>query len=389
MNKKLIVVIAFLAMITGCDNLKIKDDIFINSASLKGMVINSINGDTLTNNNLSGLINLSLPANNNYNKLVIDSTVSFEGTIIYSVLLEFPNPVYNVFGVFDEQLRPMIIDRSLNGYLDISFHNRNNKTYIKLNETFLSKDIFELNRLSIYSVDTNNVDLIFRSYTRLKTPDNEYTQRIIEFNDERIKTEVNSVKTSLLSGKGDVFLFDNDFKKYLSSSDMFSGFVRGEVKMLSYPYTNEMLSDHESAMRSAQNTDTLMKSIDADIKSYSMTLTEGWKEDSTWTISKNVRTSLFGTIYKNTVAGASICIAPIALRDSTEFYSLLPLKNIQTGKYTLRYSDKRDNGITYLQYFEYSFCDKKFLVIFEAGKSAYERNKIMYEKIINSFTIDC
>lgn len=389
MTKNLVVLILLLSLFSGCDNLKTADDIVVNSASLKEMVHKSIKGDTLTNNLLSGLIDLKLPLNKDYNKFLIDSTKSGYGSYLYSVLLEFPNPLYNVFAVYNTQLSALIIDRSLNGYLDNSFHTRNDKTYIKINETFLSKDIFELNRLSLYEIDTNNVGLVFRTYTRFNTPENEFTQKIIEFDDERIKTEISSKVQSPLTNKGDVFLFDEDFKKYISGTDLFSGFVRSEVKMLSYPYANEMLRDYESAVQSTINFDTSLKSIDADIKNFSIALTEGWKEDSTWTITKNVKTSLFGSTYKNSFAGAVISIAPIALRDSSEFYSVLPLKNIQTGNYTVRYSDRKDNGITYLQYFEYSFCNKKFLLIFEAGKQNYERNKVMYEKIINSFTIDC
>lgn len=389
MYKILVASIIVFMLALNCNQLNDPDSIEIDSASLQLLVVKAMNGDVTSNNQLSGLINLSLPVNNKYNKISIDSININNDLFYYQVLIEFPNPVYNCLAVYDQNAQAKIIDRSLNGYLDFSILRINEKSFIKLTETFLSKDIFELNRLSLYSVDSVNVDLVFRTYTRLKTPDNEFTQKIIELNEERIKTEINSLDTSSMANKGDVFLFDDDFRKYLSSSDIFSGFVRNEVKLLSYPYTNQLFSDFESALSSTNADDTSLINIDADVKSFRLTLSPGWIEDSTWSITKNVRTSLFGSTFRNSSAGAIINVAPLAARDSSEMYSTLPLTNSQSGNYAVRYSDKKDNGTTYLQYFEYIYCEKKFLIIFEANKQTYERNKIMYEKIINSFKIDC
>lgn len=384
-----IVSIIIFTLALNCDQWNNPEKVEVNSSSLRQMVLWAINGDTVTNNKLSGLINLNFPINKKYNKLSIDSIQSQDGSYLYRVLLEYPNPVYNCFSVFDARLNALIIDRSLNGYINYSTFRKNDLNFIKITETYLSKDIFELNRLSLYLIDSAEVSLVFRSYSRLKTPDNEFTQNIIELNGERIKTEIYSSKISALTNKGDIFLFDDDFRKYISSSDIFSGFVRNEVKMLSYPYSNDLFSDYESAMHSTEDGDSVLKNIDADVKNFKLTLAPGWIEDSSLTISRNINISLFGVTYVNKSAGSVINVAPIALRDSSELYSVIPLKNIQTGNYTVRYSDKKDTGTAYLQYFEYSFCGKKFLIIFEANKQNYERNKTMYEKIINSFTIDC
>ncbi|QQS37707.1 MAG: hypothetical protein IPM56_07070 [Ignavibacteriales bacterium] len=389
MNKLTVSIIVLLFAVS-CNQLNDTDEIIVNSSSLRSMVMKAISGDSVANNLLSGFINLNLPVNKKFNKLILDSTESRYGSFNYSILLEYPNPVYNVFGVFDTQLNAMIIDRSLNGYLELSTFKSDEKTFIKIVESFLSKDIFELNRLTLYEVDSANVNLIFRTYTRLRTPENEYTQTVTELNDDRIKTSISSSKYSSFDGKGDVFLFDTDFRKYISGSDIFSGFVRNEVKLLSYPYDNKIFSDYESAVKSTlEGDDTAFKIIDADIKNYNITFTPGWVEDSSYTIVKNVKTALFGSSFKNKQTSSLLCIAPLAIKDSSENYSLLPLKNTQAGEYNLRYSDRKDNGATFLQYFEYSFCNKKFLIIFEAAKQGYDRHKTMYEKVINSFTIDC
>ncbi|MEJ2271865.1 MAG: hypothetical protein P8X91_05190 [Candidatus Bathyarchaeota archaeon] len=116
----------------------------INGNKLELLVKDAIRGNAISNFKLSGFLISYTPPGENYNKLIIDSTVTSSGIKLYSVLLEFPNPVFNILAVYDENLSLYLQDNSLNGNIAVVWENISEKQYLVSSENFLSKDRIEL-----------------------------------------------------------------------------------------------------------------------------------------------------------------------------------------------------------------------------------------------------
>ena len=84
---------------------------------IRSFVYNAVKGDKNANDSLSGLIDYYLPVNDKFNNLDIKQFVSSNGKHFFTVLLEYPNPVYNRFAIYDSVLNALLFDKSLNGKL--------------------------------------------------------------------------------------------------------------------------------------------------------------------------------------------------------------------------------------------------------------------------------
>lgn len=180
--------------ITGCEkSVSIKPVNPINAAFIRGIVLKAIKGDRVNNDTLSGLVDYSLPPNPNFNDLKIEKIVTPVNKTLFVLLLEYPNPIYNRFAVYDSVLHLILMDKSLNGQIGIKTFNLSNRQYIELDESFLTKDILEINRVSLYEADST-VRLGFRTFTKFIMPFNKYYQVITDISPEQIKTKISSLK---------------------------------------------------------------------------------------------------------------------------------------------------------------------------------------------------
>lgn len=182
------------------------------------------------NDTVSTLLGLSLYINKNFNKLKVDSLVLPSGKY-FTILIEYPNPVNNKFGVYDDTLKTLLLDRSLYGELDEKVITINSRKYIKVDEGFTVKNIYEISRLSLYETGNDRANLIFRTFTRLKEPGTIYTQKIIEFSDSKIVTKINSTNGDL-NDKGDIFEFDKNSNSYVSEQNLFTNFIKQQLHKL-------------------------------------------------------------------------------------------------------------------------------------------------------------
>ena len=145
--------------------------------------------------------------------------------------MEFPNPVNNKLGIYDDTLKTLLLDRSLYGELDEKVITINSNKFIKVDEGFTVKDIYEINRLSLYKIKNDRADLIFRTFTRFKEPGSVYTQKITEFSDSQIVSSINSTNDDF-SNKNDIFEFDKNSNSYISKQNLFTDFIRRQLHKL-------------------------------------------------------------------------------------------------------------------------------------------------------------
>ncbi len=364
-----------------------------NSGDIKTMVLKAINGDKTSNNLLSNLIDLQLPVLNDYNKITVDSARTFGGKKFYFIVLTFPNPVYNRFAIYDTTLRAYLIDKSLNGNVSFGTEELNNKRLFELTENFISKDVLELQRISLYQIFDTTANLVFRTYAKLKTPTNVFTQTLSEISEDRIKTLLGSSKKSIIQNKADVFVYNPAQKKYVSQDSVFDNFVKAQVIGFKYKTELPAITDEKSALASTginSIPDTIKTTSNTrDSQGFTLTLTGNWNTLRNFMIDDLLNKKFQGTRYINEVIGASISVIMIPSGDSAEIYTDYKLPNVKEGKYRVRYSDKILLRKDFLQYFEYSCGTKKYMVILRASKYTYDEYKTIYENIINSFTIDC
>ncbi len=364
-----------------------------NSASIAKLIIKAVNGDTLSNKMLGYFTDLSLPVMNNYNSLSVDS-MTIRNKKFYLVLVSFPNPIYNRFAIYDSALNLYLKDKSLNGYVKDTVIKINKKKFVKVSENFLTRDILTLNRLSLYEVNDTSARLIFRAFTQLIEPKAEYNQRITDFSDDRIITNLSSNVDSPISNKSDVFIYDYSKLKYLSPNNIFDNFVKEQIDNLNNKVEQPEIKDTSTFYSSVGidiNLDTIKTTGNTkDSQGYTLTLPDNnWKVLHDFTITDLVKKDFKGTRYVNDIIGANISVILIPPEDSTEMFENYPLKNISKGKYLVRYSDKIKSRKDFIQYFELSCGAKKYILILRASKYTYGEFKSMYQDIINSFSIDC
>ena len=358
---------------------------------LKEIVIKAINGERIYNDSLGGLIDYSLPQNSNFNAIKIERIITPVNKTFFALLIEYPNPVYNRFAVYDTALHLILMDKSLNGKIGLKTFNINNRQFIETDESFLSKDILGISRVSFYITDST-VTLGFRAFTKFTTPANEYYQIITEISPDRIKTNLASIIHSLISDKSEIFTFDDKLKKYLSQNNIFMDFIKEQIASFRRAAEKPEITDKNSILQSVgiiKEEDTIKTIPDINSKSrYYLTIDEKWKEIRDISLYEFAN-KLRGDKYYNPLMGTNIFIAQIPGKDSAEVFVKTRLLNVTQGKYRVRFTNKIEQRKFYVQYFEFSCGERKYLMIFEASKYTYEKYKTTNQNIINSFVMEC
>jgi hypothetical protein len=359
---------------------------------IENLVINAINGNSNDNSSLNNLIDRRLPLNNTYESLSIDSLEDNSGKKFYTVLLEYSNPAYNRFAVFDSFLDNYLIDKSLNGKISLQFDAEEGMTLIKVMEDFHSKDIFNLNRISFYLVNDTSVNLVFRTFTNLNYKKYIYSQRIDLVSRDKIKTTISSNIDPLMNGIQDEFIFNKKLDKYESGKDLFDKYVINKVNDFKDALKNPEITDEKSLLASVGLNipdKTITNNEDAENPGFSIKLSKDWEEFKNFTITEFLNKQMQGTRYYNPVVGATISVIEIPFTNDAEDYINYRLNNKMKGKITIRNSGKIIQGKYFVLFFEFYCGKKKFLLIMKGSKFTFDSYKDFYYKIINSFSIDC
>lgn len=357
-----------------------------NSSSIHKLILKALSGNETANKSLSNLIDLNNP-DHDYSKFVIDSLVATNNKIYYSVLLEFPNPMYNRFAVYNQKLTAYLLDKSLSGYLSEETLNLNDSKYFKVIEDFNSVDNIKLQRLSLYRAGDFSVTLVFRDFTKMIDRENEYYQKIKEFLPDRIITSINSKKRSSLSHKGDVYPFNITKGKYISSDSIFYKFVKNIL--------NKNKSGKEKNLLKKQKNGTAWNTLKNNVSAknnnhdFTINLSQHWKEINDVDINKKLKKTLDGTKYINSSIRSEISIARINYNTENTDYLRYKLKNFDKLNPNLRFSDSIKIGDDLLIFYEYKNNCKKYLIIIETSNKMLKNYKPMFKKIINSFKVEC
>lgn len=223
--KHIVMIILAMYFITGCNSSNVPHK---SISLIKQHIIKAAAGDTSGNNLLSGLLDSNLPRNTHFTKLVIDSLKINNIKKIYCVLIQYENPLYNRLAIYNTNMDLLLLDRSLNGNVSLSFTKLNGQ-YLRVVEGFISQDLINLKRLSFYKLDTSAAYLSFRSFLSMSRPDMFLSQEVEQITDELIITNISFPERMFESARKDTFVFYPLENRYKSKKRTFDSLVIKQV----------------------------------------------------------------------------------------------------------------------------------------------------------------
>lgn len=219
--------------------------------NFKELITQAISGDKDANTALQGLVDQNLPVNTEYNTLVADSFKS-NGQRYYYIMLEYSNPMYNRYAIYNSRFNLLLLDKSLNGDMAMDFFVKDDITFIKLAESFISKEALSLKRLSLYKIGPDNIKLAFRAFYSLNKPDAFFSQEPGTISKDSIITDI-SVPESVSTVKNDKYVYSPKEERYISQNNYFDQIVKQQVKDFDFPATLPEIKDEKSAKEISQS----------------------------------------------------------------------------------------------------------------------------------------
>lgn len=365
-----------------------------NGKGIEYLISEAANGNLTANDSLSNLFDLNLPPQSVINKIEIDSIKNNSGKTFYGIIVEFPNPFFNRFAVYDSSMQCYFIDKSLNGYLSLTSINSGKKKIFQVFEQFTSKDVLSLKRKNLYLVKGDTVNLALRFYTQFFSPNDQLIQEVETFTDDLIQTKILSEKGLTPQQSWDTFSFDEHSLKFRSQNNYFESLVHQLTNQFARKPEKPFFYDQSSALKGLG----IKLSVDSaqaynnyknKTAKYSLYLTEGWKSLSGVSFKDVLTSRVEGTKFINVSLGASFGVMKLKENSKAEDFLPFTLKNKVDGNYTVRFSEKNLINRNYYLCFEISCYTLKFLIVFQCPEILYEENKQTFESIINSFWIDC
>lgn len=376
MKQKLLFALLLIFAFTLTDCSLFKDEP-LNGAKLRDLVNRALKGEKEANTELKGLIDTEHIGRRDFNSLRIDSGY-VHNKYYYSVLLEYFDPLLNIFAVYDEQLKFYLLDKSLNGNLSVEWAPKDNRNFIFLQERFLTKDVLNIDRLSIYEIYDTTAGLIYRSLSRFVKDNDTSYQTIVSITNNTIETKLTGKSALLMLNPSDKFEFDAVTKKYISKRNYFNNFVKQEISEFRWITTKpQIASDLFNENRLTYG------------EGFQISLTDDWQKISPYNEVNLLKKNLSGIKFFNKNLNTSIIILSLPEGQTAENYSRNNLTQTISGKYSIRSTALFPRGNNYNRIIEHSCDQKKFLFLLDCPKNIYDRNRRLFDDIINSFFIDC
>lgn len=389
MHKHFTIILISFLFLTGCGKkAEVEKAKKINGQSLVKLVEEALWGSDKANYRLSGFVNPDTPPPDKYNQLTIDSTIASPDFSLYSVLLEYPNPIHNVLAVYDADLTLYLQDNSLNGNIVTRWEKINGKLYLIASEKFISKDIIKLSRISLYTFVHSKLRLVFRSFTKLDKAGKISTQTIEKISENAITTKIKSNQKSKLNGKTDTFKFDSFDYKFISSKMIFDSFVLNEIKDANWLIEKpELKIETVDDIKSKNKTQT--NKVNVEVKGFQISLNSDWNAPIGISVTDHFISKLEGLRYINDKLGAQITIIELPEGSTASQFIKYKFGSPTEGDYRVRSTKVIESGKNYIQFFEHSCGDKTFILLLQTPKYTYDKNNNIYDEIVTSFFIEC
>ncbi|WP_290661897.1 hypothetical protein [Ignavibacterium sp.] len=365
-----------------------KTSALIDGKKILSMITIALDSTDVSGNPIVGLFEKAKDKSFTYNKIEIDSFV-LNNRKFYSVLLEHPVPAYNLFAVIDDSLNLLLKDVSLNGYISARWKKINNTFAIEIKEEFKSYEIFNLHRYSLYYPSDNNFRLVFRTFTFFGSPKDSLFQNIMELSDSLISTRIPKPKFIALSDTTDVFIFNKNQFKYVSSKNVFDSIILGEINNTKTELSPNHILNKKSINDILDYADAYQTYV-ADEKDFKFQIPRDWSKIYNVLLSRDINRNVKGIYFVNQKLGSTIGIIKIPLTDSAENYvneKLTLVKEI--GNYKVRQTELKQDLKRFYQTIEHNCGNKKYLLLIEGSKSILKENQKLFDDIVSSFILNC
>lgn len=392
-KKYFLVLITFLTFIS-CSDDDEGEKINIGFREFRRVVFRAIEGHTSANDSLKGLMDKSLPLSVEINQIVVDSFVNKDRVRFYYCMLEYPNPIYNRFAIYDSSLNLYLMDKSLNGNLTLQNVFADSLNYLEIREDYISNDKIHLKRWNIYVLMDYSAALALRTFLEYNDG-----QKIMRQNVEYISKGVVATKLELPNEVTsayieDEFIFNRSLLKFESLKNEFDRIVFDAVDNYKAAFTRHQIVDQNSALISLgvmSNFDTTVttKKSKVNYDGFYVNIPEDWKIIRNVAITKQLVTPMRGTYFLNTSLGASFSVIKIGSDGVAAFKKEPTFKSRINRDYTIKESEKIEVKKNYVQFFEVSCGYSTHIIIFEVPIYSYNERRGLFEAIINSFAVDC
>jgi len=373
MHKLLFTFLTIVALIlSACSS----DNEPINKSDLESLIIQGISGDQDANVKLKGLLSSEHQGKIDYNQLSINRLQTKDETI-YSVTLEYSDPRLNRFAIYDDNLNLFLLDKSINGYLSSEWVQLADRKFIFLQENFQTKDVLEVNRLSIYEIGDGSASIVYRSPSRFVEVRDTAYQIVESIDEDIIVTKIRGIENIKFYDQRDTFYYNTNAKEYLSKKNKFQYFVDQSIEDFIWVTTKPQINNESN------QTESVFVG-----KGFKITLGNEWRKNSNYKEERHLKKSLTGIKYINDSNGASFSVFKVPAGEDGDEYSHYKLTETQGGAYQIKTS-VYELGDNYIQLFEHTCRGVKYLLLFECPKPVYLENRILFSEIINSFKIDC
>ncbi len=387
----LYITLAAFIILPGCsENSNETETKKITAAGLQKLFEDALWGSSEANMQLSGIINPDTPPTDSFNKFEIDS-FTVNGKKYFTVLIEYPVPVYNILAVYDDELNLYLYDNSLNGNIAVKWQKIGDKNFLIAFEKFISKDLLKLERLSLYAFQDSSLNLVYRAFSKLDKAGDVYTHTIDSIDDEMISTSIKSNKRSSINNKADVFYFDSDKKRYISSADIFNNFVMNEIKNAKWLIEKPELTIETAGKfeTNEESTRQVTGTMNRGFEGFQIEINSDWKVVENVSVKANLKRKLTGTRFINENLGAQVTVFKLPAGKTAERYVRYKFGKPTQGDYKVRSTELIESGKNYIRFIEHSCGGKNFILMIEAPKNTYKANEKIYDDIETSFFIEC
>jgi len=405
MKHKLIIFLSTIILFTTCSEKKKVESFHpVDGKNLIKTVEEALWGSEKANFNLSGLVQPKTPSPDNLNRIFIDSTNYQKDKTLYSVLIESPNPLYNVLAVYDKNLDLYLQDNSLNGNISTKWQTYSDNKYLVASEDFLAKDFLKLSRISLYGFVNSKFYLLFRTFTKFDKAGEVYQQNLENIDSFRIVTHIIADKKSKLNNVVDTFYFNASKNKYVSSQDTFKNFIKNEINKADWKLEKPELleatleqpvkendGNDKKDEKEESKVETPPQKNDVTVKpnGFQIWLNSDWKAPVSEPITEYLISRLDGFKYVNAKLGAQIMVIPLPEGSTSAQFVKYKFGKPSKGDYKVRQTDLMEIDNYQIQIFEHSCEQKSYLLLLKAPTQTYNKFKNLYNNIINSFFVEC
>lgn len=358
----------------------------IDSKTLKESIIYYLDSSKQDIGNISSIFSGIKEPSKNYNKILVDSII-LNNSKHYIILLEHPIPVFNLFAILNDSLDLLLVDNSLNGYLNYSKLS-NGTDYLQLTENYKSLDVFNLSRISLYKKIGDRINLVFRGYLSFNSPKDSIVRNLTNFTDSIIICSIPISKDIVKNEIKYRYDFDLVSKSFVTKKDFMDSLVQREINNFAKEFSPNQILNKKSYIdllnERFEDTMTVVKS------EYEFSIPPDWNALDNISFYKILKKKAKGSYFVNKSLGVNIGIIKIPdFENSEDYVNASFTVQKQLRNYQIRESVVQEDIKYFAQAIEHECGGVKYLIIIEGSKNVYRKNQEYFRDILSSFAINC